>query len=97
MESHAEFLRLVTLDDDLVNALRRDWRTAPIEPSERAMLEYVEKLTLRPAEVSRQDLAALHAAGFDDTGILQINLIASWFNYVNRVADGVGVGRGPRE
>jgi alkylhydroperoxidase family enzyme len=35
--------------------------------------------------------------GFDDRGILQITLIASWFNYINRVADALGVGRGPAE
>ena len=93
MLSHAEFLRMVTLDEALVEALRRDWRTAPLEPREIAMLEYVEKLTLRPASVTRDDVDRLRAAGFDDTGVLQINLIASWFNYVNRVADGVGVGR----
>ncbi|HEY8209892.1 MAG TPA: hypothetical protein VIG99_20530 [Myxococcaceae bacterium] len=57
------------------------------------MLTYVEKLTLAPARVAREDLDALRAAGFDDRGILQVNLIASWFNYVNRVADGLGVGR----
>ena len=57
------------------------------------MLEYVEKLTLRPADVSRADLDLLRSHGFDDVAILQINLIASWFNYINRVADGLGVGR----
>jgi alkylhydroperoxidase family enzyme len=57
------------------------------------MLGYVEKLTNAPASCSRDDIEALHAAGFDDTAILQINLIASWFNYINRVADGLGVGR----
>ena len=94
MESHAEFLRLVTLDERLAEAIRRDWRTAPdLTRSERVMLEYVEKLTLEPVSVGRDDIQALRAAGFDDTGILQINLIASWFNYINRVADGLGVGR----
>ena len=94
MESHAEFLRVVTLDATLADAIfRGDWRNAQITPEERAMLAYAEKLTLTPARVSREDLDALRAAGFDDTGILQINLIASWFNYINRVADGLGVGR----
>ena len=97
MESHAEFLRLVTMDEELVKALRRDWRTAPIDARERAMIAYVEKLTLHPAQMSRADLEPLRAVGFDDTGILQVNLIASWFNYINRVADGVGVGRGPQQ
>lgn len=84
---------MVTEDEDLVAALRRDWRRAPITPAERAMLEYVEKLTVRPASMARADVEALRAAGFDDRGVLQINLIASFFNYVNRVADGLGVGR----
>ena len=74
--------------------MRRDWRTAPISDAERAMLEYVEKLTRAPRSIWQDDLDRLRAAGFDDTGILQINLIASFFNYVNRVADGLGVGRG---
>ena len=57
------------------------------------MLDYVEKLTLKPVSVGRDDIEALRRVGFDDTAILQINLIASWFNYINRVADGLGVGR----
>ena len=39
------------------------------------------------------DHKKLRAVGFDDRGILQITLIASWFNYINRVADALGVGR----
>ncbi len=57
------------------------------------MLDYVAKLTLHPAEMAREDVESLRAHGFDDKAILQINLIASWFNYINRVADGLGVGR----
>jgi alkylhydroperoxidase family enzyme len=57
------------------------------------MLDYVEKLTLKPVSVGRDDIETLRLVGFDDTAILQINLIASWFNYINRVADGLGVGR----
>jgi uncharacterized peroxidase-related enzyme len=94
VESHAEFLRVASLDDELAAAVRRDWRTAPISDAERAMLEYVDKLTRAPRSIWKDDLDRLRAAGFDDTGILQINLIASFFNYVNRVADGLGVGRG---
>jgi len=94
VESHAEFLRVASLDAELAAAVRRDWRTAPISDAERAMLEYVDKLTRAPKSLWKDDLDRLRAAGFDDTGILQINLIASFFNYVNRVADGLGVGRG---
>lgn len=93
MESHAEFLRLVTLDDSLSEAIKRDWREADLTDRERVMLGYVEKLTLKPVSVSSDDIDTLRAAGFEDTAILQINLIASWFNYINRVADGLGVGR----
>lgn len=75
-------------------AIRKDWRQAPIEPREREMLAYAEKLTLEPASVERGDVERLRAAGFDDVAILQIALVASFFNYVNRMADGLGVGRG---
>ena len=85
---------MVSLDEQLVAALRRDWRTAQLDDRDRAMLEYVEKLTLKPATMWEDDVEKLRAVGFDDTAILQINLIASWFNYINRVADGLGVGRG---
>ena len=83
----------MTLDEALSEALRRDWRSAPIEEVVRVMLGYVEMLTLDASTVSRDDIEDLRAAGFDDTAILQINLIASWFNYINRVADALGVGR----
>jgi alkylhydroperoxidase family enzyme len=53
----------------------------------------VVKLTKDATRVSPDDHAKLRAVGFDDRGILQITLIASWFNYINRVADALGVGR----
>lgn len=93
MESHSEFLRLVSLDAELAAALRRDYREAPLASGDRAMLDYAAKLTRDPAAMTAADVDGLRSAGFDDRGILQINLIASWFNYINRVADGLGVGR----
>jgi uncharacterized peroxidase-related enzyme len=93
VESHAEFLRRVSLDEELAATLQRDYRDADVSEQERAMLDYVAKLTREPARVAKEDVERLRAAGFDDRGILQINLIASWFNYINRVADGLGVGR----
>jgi uncharacterized peroxidase-related enzyme len=81
------------LDEELAAALRRDYTQAELTPADRAMLDYAAKLTRTPAQVSREDVEGLRAAGFDDRAVLQINLIASWFNYVNRVADGLGVGR----
>ncbi len=93
MESHAEFLRRVSLNEELVRALREDYRAAPISAADRAMLDYVVQLTRDATRISPQDHERLRAAGFDDTAILQITLIASWFNYINRVADALGVGR----
>ena len=57
------------------------------------MLDYVVQLTVDATRISPEDHARLRSAGFDDRGILQITLIASWFNYINRVADALGVGR----
>ena len=93
MVSHAEFLRKVTLDDTLVAALREDWRTAPISDMERVMIEYVVQLTEDATCITPAYHDRLRTVGFDDRGILQITLIASWFNYINRVADSLGVGR----
>jgi len=53
----------------------------------------VVKLTKDATKVSPLDHERLHGAGFDDRAILQITLIAAWFNYINRVADALGVGR----
>lgn len=74
-------------------ALREDYRKADLNEADRAMLDYVDLLTREPAAVQRADVEHLRELGFEDTAILQINLIASWFNYINRVADGLGVGR----
>jgi uncharacterized peroxidase-related enzyme len=83
----------VTLDKALVEALEKDYTTAPISEQERVMLDYVVKLTRDATRVWKDDIERLRAAGFDDRGILQITLIAAWFNYINRVADALGVGR----
>jgi uncharacterized peroxidase-related enzyme len=84
----------VTLDHDLVNALEEDYRSAPITEQERVMLDYVVQLTRDATRISPSDHERLRSVGFDDKGILQITLIAAWFNYINRVADALGVGRG---
>lgn len=83
----------MTLDAGLVNALREDYKTAPISEQERAMLDYVVQLSLDATKIRPRDHERLRGVGFDDKAILQITLIASWFNYINRVADALGVGR----
>lgn len=57
------------------------------------MLDYVVKLTKDATRVRKTDIEGLRAGGFDDRGILQITMIAAWFNSINRVADALGVGR----
>ena len=57
------------------------------------MLDFAIKITRDATEVSKSDLDKLRTTRFDDKGILQITLIASWFNYINRVADALGIGR----
>ena len=83
----------MTLDEDLVKALQIDYRSAPIVEADRLMLDYVSQLTRDATRITRQHHENLRIAGFDDRAILQITLIASWFNYINRVADALGVGR----
>jgi uncharacterized peroxidase-related enzyme len=83
----------VTLDEKLVRALEEDYTQAPITKAERVMLDYVVQLTKDATRIGQQDHERLRAEGFDDRAILQMTLIASWFNYINRVADALGVGR----
>ena len=76
-----------------MTALQEDYTRAPLAAAERTMVDYVVQLTTDATRISPDHHARLRAAGFDDTAILQITLIACWFNYINRVADALGVGR----
>ena len=77
----------------MVAALEEDYTKAPIAEQERVMLDYVAQLTRDATRIGPAHHQRLRAVGFDDRGILQITLIAAWFNYINRVADALGVGR----
>ena len=77
----------------MVRALEEDYKSASISEQDRVMLDYVVQVTKDATRISPADHERLRAVGFDDKGILQITLIASWFNYINRVADALGVGR----
>ena len=76
-----------------MKALEDDYRSAPISEQDRVMLDYVVQVTKDATRISPADHERLRGVGFDDQGILQITLIAAWFNYINRVADALGVGR----
>ncbi|MAF12627.1 peroxidase [Candidatus Poribacteria bacterium] len=81
------------MDESLVAALKEDYREAPLSAPDRALLDYAWQVTIDATAVSAATVDGLRAHGFDDRAILQATLIAAWFNYVNRVADALGVGR----
>ena len=85
----------MTLNEAFVKALVEDYDHAPLTPADRVMLDYVGVVTKDATRVTPDHHTRLREAGFDDRGILQITLIAAWFNYINRVADALGIGRGP--
>lgn len=72
-------------------SLTPDRRDEEIPPRLRAIFEYAEKLTKSPSEVGREDIERLHSAGLDDRAILDLAQIVSYFNFVNRMAEGLGV------
>ncbi len=90
--SHREFLRRVTGDDNLVAAIQRGDRTA-LSPADQLLCAHVEKITRDATQIQEPDIEALRHAGFNDQAILQLTLIAAWFNSINRVADALGVAR----
>lgn len=71
--------------------VQTDWRQAKLSAADNAMLEYTEKLTLRPMEMVEEDVDALREVGFSDAAVLDINQITGYFAFVNRVALGLGV------
>jgi uncharacterized peroxidase-related enzyme len=77
----------------VVDALSRDHRAAPISDADHVMLDWVEQFTRDATRLGPDDLNGLRAAGFTDQAILQIAIIAGWFNYANRIAGALGVGK----
>ena len=88
---HARGLLRLTKNPALVAALQQDYRSADISARQRAMLDYANKLTRDPGALRAADMQALRTAGLDDRSILDLNQTVSYFAYVNRVADGLGV------
>jgi uncharacterized peroxidase-related enzyme len=73
--------------------LRTDYSQAKLSDQDRAMLDFAVKMTKHSYRMTQADVQALHDAGFDDRAVLQIVMIAGWFNYANRVADALGLGK----
>ena len=88
---HGDFLGKLTPDKSLVQALVSDPQTAPLEGADRALITYALKLTRTPREMRQTDVEALRAVGFSDQEIFEAALVTAYFNYTNRVAEGLGV------
>ncbi len=71
--------------------LKTGWRRAQLTSREEALCAYAEKLTMTPSKMDPRDLEPLRAAGLSDAGILDVCEVTSYFNYINRIADGLGV------
>jgi len=74
-----------------VAALAADYRQADLSPGDRAMLDYAVQLNSEPWSMGQEDVIALQTAGFEDAAILDIAQVTSYFAFVNRLADGLGV------
>ena len=73
-----------------MDAVLVDWRTAPVPEKVRVTLGFLEKLTLRPAEVGPADIAPLRQAGVTDEEIADAIHVCTAFNLINRLADALG-------
>ncbi|MFN2388514.1 MAG: peroxidase [Actinomycetota bacterium] len=87
---HSQALERESGDPALASAVA-EGRFDDLDTRTQALCRYAVKLTLEPWNVERDDVEALRAVGFDDRGIVDANQASSYFNYVNRVADGLGV------
>lgn len=91
MVHHRRGLRRLLNDDALLERIDVDWRTAGLDRRRTVMLEYAAKLTLTPGQMEKSDIDELRAVGFSDRDILDICEVVSYYAYVNRIADGLGV------
>lgn len=91
MEAHAHDLRAEVDDEPLVEAIKTDWTRAPLSQADRALMGFAVALTKAPGAMTRGHVDALRNFGFDDRAISDAVQVVSYFNYINRVADALGV------
>lgn len=89
--THGGFLRRQSGDAQLVSDILQDYTIADLSDADRAMLEFALKLTLRPSSVTQEDVEALRKAGYEDREVLSIVLTTCLINFMNRLADGLGI------
>ncbi len=91
MRAHSDDLRAEVDTDELVTAIQTDYRRAPIDAATLALLDYADKLTRKPASITEQDIQTLRSAGHGDRAIHDAAQVTAYFNYINRIVDGLGV------
>lgn len=74
----------------MVDRFAEDWRSAGLDDATEALLSYAEKLTEEPASVGADDVGALREHGYDDAAISSCVQVVAYFNYINRIAEGLG-------
>lgn len=91
MRHHGEALRALTKDDGLVAALERDPFAAVSDPRSRALVGLAVTLTESPDQAAQPDIESLRFAGLSDSAIHDAVAVIAYFNFVNRIALGLGV------
>ena len=93
MQAHLHDLRDEVDDQQIVDRFAQDWRAAGLDEPTQALLTFTEKLTTSPAACDERDIEALRAVGWDDEAITGATQVIAYFNYINRIAEGLGVDR----
>ena len=89
--AHARQLAQITGDEAFARTLLADYRQAQLAEKERALLDYVWKLSRSPGEMTRADIDKLRAAGWSDPQIVATVHVTAFFAYMNRVAEAFGL------
>lgn len=88
---HAEAVKFYWKDEEKLNKFIDDFRSIDVEENISALLEYSQRLTVEAHKITQPDVDGLKSNGWKDEDILLTNMIVSYFNFVNRIALGLGV------
>ncbi|MBI1938966.1 MAG: peroxidase-related enzyme [Ignavibacteriales bacterium] len=94
---HAEALNFYWKNKNRLNSFIKDFRSIDAEPRIKLLLEYATELTISPNQITQTTIDEIKSSGWSDEDILTVNLIISYFNFVNRIALGLGVEFGKEE
>lgn len=96
MDAHWHDLR-AEVENEVADNVRADWRKAGLDSSTDALLEYAENLTLTPSRTGAGGVRRLRDAGWSDRAIHDATQVVAYFNYINRIGDGLGVDPEPAD